>query len=240
MNNATLLAAIAPGASPTKEEAIAAIKTYKFGESTAPLRALESMVTGSLGSADARKAIAAALAALLSSDATRDAKIFVCRQLAMCGGPETVPALAPMLAAIDTSNMARIALERIPGAEADAALLGALDKADAKSKIGIVNSLGARKAASAVAAIAPLLKSSDPLLADAAAGALGHIGGDEAAKALKGAVARTTRETAANAMLECAENTADANAADKIYRSVSGSAAAEKAAKRGIDKRKRP
>ena len=202
MNTATLVAAIAPGGAATPQESIAAIKTYKFGDSTAPLRGVEGQVTGSLGNPEARKAIAVALAGLLASDATRDAKIFACRQLAVCGGAENVPALAALLTAISTSDMARIALERIPGAEADAALTDALGKADDKSKIGIVNSLGVRKAASAVAAIAPLLKSKDPLLAEAAAAALGHIGGADATKALKGRMNKAARATAESTLKE--------------------------------------
>jgi hypothetical protein len=200
MNTATLVAAIAPGAS--MEDSIAAIKTYKFGDSTAGLNGVQSQVIGSLGNPDARKAIAATLAGLLASDATRDAKIFACRQLAMCGGVENVPALAALLPAISTSDMARIALERIPGAEADVALIDALGKADDKSKIGIVNSLGVRKTASAVPAIAPLLKSKDSLLAEAAAAALGHISGADATKALKGRMNKSARATAASTLKE--------------------------------------
>ncbi|NUM54057.1 MAG: HEAT repeat domain-containing protein [Candidatus Hydrogenedentes bacterium] len=204
MDHTAILAAIAPGAS--MEDTVAAIKPYKFGDSTTGLKAVEGLVTGSLGNADARKAVAATLVGVLTSaDATRDAKIFACRQLAICGGAENVAALAPLLTAIDTSNMARIALERIPGGEADAALVDALAKADAKSQIGIVNSLGARRCAAAVPAIAPLAKSKDPLLADAAAAALGHIGGADAVKVLKRGVARSARATAANALLECKE-----------------------------------
>ena len=111
-------------------------------------------------------------------------------------------ALAALLPAISTSDMARIALERISGAEADAALIDALGKADDKSKIGIVNSLGARKTAAAVPAIAPLLKSKDPLLAEAAAAALGHIGGADATKALKGRMNKAARATAESILRE--------------------------------------
>ena len=200
MNTAALVAAIAPGGA--KEDPIAAIKNYKFGDSTTPLKGVEGQVTGSLGNPEVRKAIAAALAGILATDATRDAKIFACRQLAMCGGAENVPALAALLTAISTSDMARIALERIPGAEADAALIDALGNADDKSKIGIVNSLGVRKAASAVPPIAPLLKSKDPVLAEAAAAALGHIGGADAVKALKGRMNKSARATAASVLKE--------------------------------------
>lgn len=236
MNTSAMISAIAPGAA--KEDAVAGIKGYKFGDSTAPLRNVENTVYDSLGDANARKSVASALAALLASDATKDAKLFACRQLALCGGAENVPALAPLLTNIETSHMARIALERIPGVEADAALIDALGKADAKSKIGIVNSLGARKTASAVSAIAPLLSSNDPQLADSAAAALGHIGGPDAVKALQGRVAKTARDAAANALLECAEHAADAKTAAKIYHSVSGSKPVVRAAKLGIEKSK--
>lgn len=200
MNNAAILAAITPGGA--KEDPIAAIKNYKFGDSTAPLRGVEGQVTESLGSPEARKAIAASLAGILATDATRDAKIFACRQLAVCGGAENVPALAALLTAISTSDMARIALERIPGPEADAALIDALGKADDKSRIGIVNSLGVRKTAAAVPVIAPLLKSKDPVLAEAAAAALGHIGDADAVKALKGRMNKAARATAASTLKE--------------------------------------
>lgn len=236
MNTTTILSALAPGAS--MQDAVAGIKGYKFGDSTAPLRNVENMVYDSLGDANARKSLASALAALLASDATKDAKLFACRQLALCGGADNVPALAPLLTSIETSHAARIALERIPGAEADAALLDALGKADAKSKIGIVNSLGARKTTSAIPAIAPLLSSSDPQLADSAAAALGHIGGPDAVKALQGRVAKTARDTAANALLECAEHAADVKTAAKIYHSVSGSKPVARAARLGLEKTK--
>ena len=59
MNTASLVAAIAPGGA--KEDPIAAIKNYKFGDSTTPLKGVEGQVTGSLGNPEARKAIAAAL-----------------------------------------------------------------------------------------------------------------------------------------------------------------------------------
>ena len=227
---------------PKVEEIVAAVKTYKFGDSTAQLSAMEELVVDSLPNADARKNIAATLVGMLSSDATADAKRFACRQLMICGGPESVAGIAPLLTSIELSNSARYALERIQGPEADQALLDALSKADAKSQIGIVNSLGVRKTAAAVPAIAPLLLSKDPALADAAAAALGHIGGADAVKALQGRVAGSARETAGHALLEIADQLAtggDAKGAEKIYKSVGGSPAIKNAAKRALEKGKK-
>lgn len=205
MNTITATLSAAVAGAQTADQAVAAIKSYRFGDSVAPLNGIESAVRGSLGNPDARKAMAGALTALLASDATKDAKLFACRQLALCGLPENVPGIAPLLRNIETSNMARIAIERIPGAEADEALLDALKKADDASKVGIVNSLGARRAASAVPALAKLVRAKDPVLAEAAAAALGHIGGPDALKVLKGRVAKSAQETAKNAVLECEE-----------------------------------
>ena len=89
MTNATILAAIAPGAS--MEETVAGIKGYKFGDSTGALRGVEGAVRDSLGDANARKSIAAALTALLVSDATRDAKIFACPSSRCAAGRRMCP-----------------------------------------------------------------------------------------------------------------------------------------------------
>ena len=69
-------------------------------------------------------------------------------------------------------------------------------------------------------------------------GAANVIGGPDAVKALQGRVAKSARDSAANALLECAEGAGDAATAEKIYRGVKGSKAVERAAKAGIEKRK--
>ncbi|MDZ4861777.1 MAG: hypothetical protein SGI88_22615, partial [Candidatus Hydrogenedentes bacterium] len=141
------------GGAASIEEMIGKIKTYKLGDDQGPLNNIESAARESVGNEESRKAIAAALVALLSSDATREAKVFASRQLVICGGPEVAAGVAPLLLSIDTSSFTRYAIEQIPGGEIDAVLIGALNKADAASQVGIVNSLGARKAASAAPAL---------------------------------------------------------------------------------------
>src|SRR5687767_10568309 len=68
------------------------------------------------------------LIATLKSDSPPGEKAIACKQLAIHGDKEAVPALAPLLLNKDLASWARIALEVIPGPEADAALRDALPK----------------------------------------------------------------------------------------------------------------
>jgi acetyl esterase/lipase len=112
-------------------------------------------------------------------------KALACKQLAVYGKADAVPALAPLLEDQHLASWARIALEVIPGAAADRALRDALDKTRGRLLVGVINSIGVRRDAKAVGALAARLKDSDGEVAAAAAVALGHIGGDKAINALK-------------------------------------------------------
>src|SRR5687768_9914624 len=68
------------------------------------------------------------LIAILKSDAPPQDKAIPCKQLAIYGDKDAVPALAPLLANKDLASWARIALEAIPGPEADEALRSAVPK----------------------------------------------------------------------------------------------------------------
>jgi hypothetical protein len=109
--------------------------------------------------------------------------------LSIIGTEQSVPVLAPMLTNQEYSDMARYALERIPGEAVDKALLGAMGKAEGKAKIGIVNSLGERGYKPAAGEIAKLVDNSDKVLAGAAISALGKIGGPDAVAGLDKALA---------------------------------------------------
>jgi hypothetical protein len=142
----------------------------------------------SLADDAAPKAESAAQAAkaleIIQSDAPAEDKAIPCKILAIYGGKEAVPALAALLPDPELSSWARIALEAIPGPEADAALRNALGKVRGRQLIGVVNSLGVRRDAKAVDALVDVMRQEDVEVASAAACALGHIGGDPAAKAL--------------------------------------------------------
>src|SRR5207244_1485934 len=94
--------------------------------------------------------------AFLKSDATLAGKDFICKQLSVMGSEASVPVLTTLLQDPKTADMARYALERIPGAAVDRALRDALPKSTGKTRIGIVNTLGERRDAAAVGTLRPL------------------------------------------------------------------------------------
>ena len=103
--------------------------------------------------------------------------------------------------------MARYALERIPASEAGQALRDALPKVSGAVLVGVIGSLGVRRDAASVPALAALLNNADASVARAAAIALGDIGTAEAAKALADGKPTTPEATqaATDASLACAE-----------------------------------
>ena len=148
------------------------------------------------------------LTTLLQSNGPKADKALACKKLAIFGGKDAVPALAPLLSDPELNSWARIALEAIPGPEADAALCGALDKVQGRLLVGVINSIAVRRDPKAVSAVAKKLNDSDPDVASAAAVALGRIGGTKAAKALSKSLAtapEAVRTAVAQGCILCAE-----------------------------------
>jgi HEAT repeat protein len=113
-------------------------------------------------------------------------RALILRQLALIGGAESVKPLAGLLADPDPqiSECARLAMEKNPSPAAGAVLLANLQKGgEIRWQIGLINSLGERRAATAVDTIAERLK--DDKLAAAALSALGKIGSPEAVRVLR-------------------------------------------------------
>ena len=188
--------------------AIEAIQSYQYGQSRKPLIAIEQLLASSGEGSEERDQLAARLAQLLDSDATVDCKKFVCRQLALIGGEDEVGALAVLLDDEELGAMARYALESIPGKRADKALRKALDDASGQMLVGLINSLGERRDAKAVRSLGKRIVSPDAEVAQAAAAALGKIGGKNAAKALRRALpdaAPNVRAVVVDACFACAD-----------------------------------
>lgn len=161
-----------------------------------------------------------ALAAVLKSDAALKEKIDVCREIGRIGGAASAPALAALLANPELSHMARVALEMIPDPAASDALRAALGTTTGALRTGVAGSLGWRRDAKAAPALAALLKDADPVLAATAAKALGRIGGDEAVKAMEGALASSPeplRSALGEGLLRCAAASDSARAARAVY-----------------------
>jgi len=166
------------------------------------------------------------LIAVLKSNAPPQDKAITCKQLAIYGSPAAVPALAALLPDKELSSWARIALEAIPGPAADDALRAAMDKVQGRLLVGVINSIGVRRDAKAVAPLVVRLKDADAEVASAAAAALGRIGGAPAAQALVPMLATApadVRPSVAEGCILCAERfLADGNRdeAVKLYDTV--------------------
>jgi len=189
------------------DKAFEALKTLEWGADLKPLEPIDAAIVASQKDAAAQKEVEAGLIATLKSDAPRDAKDYACRKLMIVGTAASVPVLAEMLPQEKHSHMARFALERIPAAEAATALREALAKTNGKLKIGVIASLGARRDAASISALAALLSDTDESIVRAAATALGDIATAEAAKALADckAAGAAAKSAAVDARLACAE-----------------------------------
>jgi HEAT repeat protein len=160
------------------------------------------------GPQDSPAAKERALISVLQSSAPQAEKAITCKQLAIYGTKDAVPALAPLLSDPELASWARIALEAIPDPAADAALRGAMDKVQGNLLIGVINSIAVRRDPKAVSDLVKKLKDQDPSVVSAAAVALGRIGGSEAAKALTqslSAAPEAARSEVAQGCILCAE-----------------------------------
>ncbi len=124
------------------------------------------------------------LIGILNSTAPPQDKAIPCKQLAIYGSKNAVPALAALLPDANLSSWARIALEVIPDPAADEALRNALGKLNGRLLVGVIHSIAFRRDAQAVGGLIQKLKDNDTEVSCAAAVALGKIGGDQAAGAL--------------------------------------------------------
>jgi HEAT repeat protein len=201
------------------------IKTYDFNKSRADLVKISDMIRDASGKPE-MKAMEKQLDEFLKSDASYAAKDFVCRELSLSGTEASVPALASMLTDEKVSDIARYALERIPGAAVDDAMRNALSKAEGKAKVGIINTLGVRGDKKAVESLAKLTNDANETVAVAAVAALGRIDDRMATLAIAMAKDKATgvvKAAAINAYLRCADRLAakgEKDAAGAIYKQL--------------------
>src|SRR5438876_1708215 len=160
------------------------------------------------------------LIAVLKSDAPPQDKAIPCKQLAIYGTKDAVPALAALLSNSDLASWERIALEAIPDPAVDDALRTAMGKLQGNLLVGVINSIGYRHDAKAVSGLVKKLSDADSEVASAAGVALGHIGGATAAKALTkamGGAPEAARPALAQGSILCAERfLAEGKRADAI------------------------
>jgi hypothetical protein len=217
------------------DELLEKIKKYDYGQSRLALTELSDKIKEAYGSTAELRRIEQSLVELLQSpDTTPAARQFICRKLSIIGTSASIPALSAMLTKEPASkqephpaDMARYALERMPGEAVDAALRKALPKTSGMAKVGIINSLGQRRDSKAVGDLSKLVYSSDEQEAEAAAAALGKIAGPDATKTLTEAKTKTKgklRMVVLDGLLKCADQlAADGKKSDAsaIYRQLS-------------------
>lgn len=206
-------------------EMLGKIKTYDFSQSRADLVKISDTIRDASGKGE-MKAMEKQLDEFLKSDASYAAKDFVCRELSVVGTEASVPVLASMLTDEKVSDIARYALERIPGAAVDDALRQALSKAKGNAKVGIINTLGVRGDKKAVEALAGLVTDTNDTIAVAAVAALGRIDDKSATEAIAKAKDKATgavKAAALDAYLRCADRLAakgQKDAAAAIYKEL--------------------
>ncbi len=211
-------------AEPTPEaydQAFEALKAYDRGSARATLAAIDAAALIAMKDATARQGVEARLAAALATAASPAAKEYVCAKLALIGSSSSVPALTGLLAAPATSHAARNALQAMQCLDADKALRESLPNLSGLQKAGVITSLGMRRDAASVKALARLLKDPDARVAAATAGALGEIGTAKAAAALAAFEAKapaTVRAVLDDACLVCAERLLAAGSAREARR----------------------
>ncbi len=178
----------------------------------------------------------AKLLAFLKTGASPVARMAACRYLRLIAGDSAVPPLQAMLTDEKSADLALYALQGIPGAAAEKALLQGLGVTAGATRIAIVAALGERRSAAAVAAVAPLLQQA--ALAPTAAVALGRIGGAAAVAPLSAMLpgaAPALKPVVAGALLEAASAfvaAKNAEAAAAIYERLAADASLPAAQRR--------
>ncbi|GAG08393.1 unnamed protein product, partial [marine sediment metagenome] len=181
--------------------------TYEYGQNEEILSQLRDYIQSHRNSSESRRDCEKQLLSLLKSNATLAAKMTVCRNLRVIGSETSVPVLEKMLIQKNTSDMARYALEKIPGVSVNRALVKGLAKSNGNVRIGIIASLGQRRVSDSVPALGKLIHDSDSATAVAATTALGQVANPEAVKVLEMAMTKTQGQLqiqVAASLLKCA------------------------------------
>ena len=225
--------------------AFEALKTYDQGSSRGALLPIDEAVMASLNDKAAQNGLEKQLVTALERGGSAVAREYLCSKLTLIGSEFCVTALAALLTTPEYATAARNALEAIPSRPATKALRDSLPKVDGLQKVGVINSLGARRDAESVRALTSLLKNADPAIAGAAAAALGDVGTDPAANALREFLPKSPeglRLKVADATLTCAERLltdgkrAEAEALYRMLASATQPKQVQSAAARGLER----
>jgi hypothetical protein len=159
------------------------------------------------------------LALVKDPNSTVFQKAIACKKLAFVGNKEAVQPMAALLGHPQLSCYARFGLEPNPDPSVDDALRAALPKLKGRLQVGVITTIGVRKDARALEALAKLIDDSDTEVARAASASVGMIGGLKASRVLRAALDRTKPPVfpvVARAALLCAEGLMPGNRAQAL------------------------
>ena len=202
------------------------VAQFQFGQSPDPLNRIQELCVRSLKEPSLRSALEFKLIETLQHAKTYEAVDFLCRRLRTIGTSRCLPYLAPLLVQEKTAHIARYAVGRMEGEEASHALFVAAQKTKGKIRAGLITSLAKRDYMPAQDFYIQCLQGKDPVVATAAAGALGRLATRPAAEALLQALTHGSKaepQTVENALLTCAERLLQAGdrlEAAKIYHTL--------------------
>jgi HEAT repeat protein len=179
-----------PAAAAVAPAAIGALKALDYSGNQEALAALDREIAAAAADRTKVSALVAQLIDILQQPAvTFTAQQAIGQRLGallprLAANDPALTTLAPWLGDERLANVARLALEPVPGAAVDAAFLQALNDPASGSRLALVQSVGNRRIARAVPTVAGLIKSGDVAVSRAAVKALGQIATDDALAAL--------------------------------------------------------
>ena len=200
------------------DQLLSQIASYKYGDSQEPLVKLQEVIQSVNNDPDALREIEKRILQTLQSEATLAGKQYLCKKIVIIGTDKSVPVLEKMLQKPETIDMARYALEVLPGEAASKALRNAVKKTEGDYKCGVINSIGVRGDEKAVSLLGDLISNKDEKVAIAALTALGNIASGKAETVLHKSINtlkdKAVLEIALDSYLKCA----DRHAAEKNYK----------------------
>lgn len=174
--------------------AAAELSKYDFGHPTDAIFRIEKCAREAYGQPKLETALSDALNQVaLDSVTSVAARQFACKMLWIIGPAHATPVFEMLLASPDIHlvEAACYAIGSAPGA--DSVLVKALGPAQGGAQVAIVNLLGSRRVAAAVAPLAKVAATGGDANAEAAIASLGKIGTREAVAALKQLKAASAR-----------------------------------------------
>ncbi len=197
------------------QKTMSELGAYDYGEDPTPKHTVTQIIQFVNDKPPLRLFTEEQMIALLQSDTiSLAAEQFICQQLWIIGSDASMPVLEKMLRDAKTVEMACHALCTHPSENVNRVLRDALARVPDASKVCIVTLLGNRKDAASVERLIELIGDENVQVAQAAARALGKIGGDQAAEAIR--KARNVAEEAMHVVLtEAYLNCAEGYVADK-------------------------